>query len=322
MPKYRETPPTLSDGQVVDLLVDNEGKLVVTGFLDDPAARDIALEALNTAQDADEKATEAQDVQARRDFGKWQLIDYLHDDDLAAIRAGDVVSQNEARVTAAIQQMHDAFMVWWSAKSPRSCLPRSNAEALGRPVEAQVVSRLPNMPDTRRWLPCGLSVALRACLDAGTGSTLDRTRIEKLVEIFDWVPHQSTNPVSPVAGPGYPPVSLQIFVSVNIHAFEHEAPCICIWAAPDTEPTIKRIFGTMYLCIFIDRNIRMSADAISHLCPHTLSPFILSTRSWSCLTHTFAPDLHRDHLMHYTMHPPCICTYDTTVVYPCCKSCC
>jgi len=79
-----------------------------------------AVTADNKATAADAKATEAQQVQARRDFGKWQLVDYLHDDDLAAIRAGDVTSQNEIRVTASVQQMHDEFMAWWSAGNYRS----------------------------------------------------------------------------------------------------------------------------------------------------------------------------------------------------------
>lgn len=72
------------------------------------------------ALDADAKATEALAVQARRDFGKWHLTDYLHPDDMAAALAGNVAGQDEIRVTAAIQKMHDDAIDWWLGGGPRT----------------------------------------------------------------------------------------------------------------------------------------------------------------------------------------------------------
>lgn len=72
------------------------------------------------AQDADAKATEAQAVQARRDFARWYLTDYLHPDDMMAALEGDIAGQDEARVTAAIQQMHEDFMLWYSGGNDRT----------------------------------------------------------------------------------------------------------------------------------------------------------------------------------------------------------
>ncbi|SFX47992.1 hypothetical protein SAMN04244548_01190 [Paracoccus pantotrophus] len=72
-----------------------------------------------TATSADAKATEAQAVQARRDFARWYLTDYLHPDDMMAALEGDIAGQDEVRVTAAIQQMHDDFIDWWSAANDR-----------------------------------------------------------------------------------------------------------------------------------------------------------------------------------------------------------
>ena len=69
---------------------------------------------------ADAKAGAAQEVQARRDFAKWQLVDYLHPDDMAAANAADLASQDESRVTAAVQQFHDDVMAWWSAGGGRT----------------------------------------------------------------------------------------------------------------------------------------------------------------------------------------------------------
>lgn len=79
-----------------------------------------AVTADNKATAADAKATEAQQAQARRDYARWELVDYLHPDDMAAALVADTVSQDEFRVTAAIQAFHDAFIDWWSA-SPRRC---------------------------------------------------------------------------------------------------------------------------------------------------------------------------------------------------------
>ncbi|SFY18789.1 hypothetical protein SAMN04244548_03011 [Paracoccus pantotrophus] len=77
-------------------------------------------DATEIAEAAQSAALQVLTKQARRDFGKWQLVDYLHDDDLAAVLAGDVTSQNETRVTASIQRMHDEFMSWWEAGNYRS----------------------------------------------------------------------------------------------------------------------------------------------------------------------------------------------------------
>ena len=76
-------------------------------------------DANSLALSADAKATEAQAVQTRRDFARWYLTDYLHHDDLMAALEGDIASQDEARVTAAIQQMHDDFMLWYSGGNDR-----------------------------------------------------------------------------------------------------------------------------------------------------------------------------------------------------------
>lgn len=77
-----------------------------------------AVTADNKATAADAKATEAQAVQARRDFGKWQLVDYLaiflSPAEYDAVLAGNTASQNEIANTMAVQAMHDDFMTWWN----------------------------------------------------------------------------------------------------------------------------------------------------------------------------------------------------------------
>lgn len=51
----------------------------------DVETADQKAEDAQTAADlADAKATEAQQVQARRDFARWYLTDYLHPDDMMA----------------------------------------------------------------------------------------------------------------------------------------------------------------------------------------------------------------------------------------------
>ncbi len=76
-------------------------------------AADNSVVALDRADQAIAEAESAVATQARRDFGKWHLTDYLHPDDMAAALAGDTASQDESRVTAAIQQMNDDAMEWW-----------------------------------------------------------------------------------------------------------------------------------------------------------------------------------------------------------------
>ncbi|QRZ14725.1 hypothetical protein JWJ88_17320 [Paracoccus methylovorus] len=88
--------------------------------LDSAAVKVAAASAKVTATAADAKATQAQEVQARRDFAVWHLVDYLHPDDMTAALAGDTSGQNEARVTAAVQQFHDDMIAWWSAGSGRT----------------------------------------------------------------------------------------------------------------------------------------------------------------------------------------------------------
>ncbi len=78
-----------------------------------------AVTADNKATAADAKATEAQQVQARRDYARWELVDYLHPDDMAAAFAGDTASQDEARVTERIRLFHDDWMSWWSSTGGR-----------------------------------------------------------------------------------------------------------------------------------------------------------------------------------------------------------
>ncbi|QFG38295.1 hypothetical protein BDE18_0418 [Paracoccus pantotrophus] len=58
----------------------------------------------------------------RRDAGRWDLMDYLHADDRGAALAGSIDAQNETRVTAAIQQMHDDWITYWTAGGIRQAL--------------------------------------------------------------------------------------------------------------------------------------------------------------------------------------------------------
>ncbi|MFN8681698.1 hypothetical protein ACDP63_11225 [Paracoccus sp. P2] len=82
-----------------------------------------AVTADNKATAADAKATEAKQVQARRDFGRWQLVDYLaiflSPAEYDAVLAGDIASQNEIANTMAVQAMHNDFINWWSAANDR-----------------------------------------------------------------------------------------------------------------------------------------------------------------------------------------------------------
>lgn len=48
--------------------------------------------------------------------GVFELSYYLHPQDLAAARDHNISAQDESRVTAAIQRMHDDAMAWWSRK--------------------------------------------------------------------------------------------------------------------------------------------------------------------------------------------------------------
>jgi len=49
----------------------------------------------------------------------FYLIDYLHPDDLALAEAGNTASQNETRVTAAVQAFHDAALGWMMGANNR-----------------------------------------------------------------------------------------------------------------------------------------------------------------------------------------------------------
>ena len=68
--------------------------------------------------DADRAEAAAQSI-TRRDQATYFLSDYLHPTDLAAAVAGNTAGQDAARVTTAVQQMHDDFMEWWVAASGR-----------------------------------------------------------------------------------------------------------------------------------------------------------------------------------------------------------
>lgn len=50
---------------------------------------------------------------ASRSVGTFALEDFLHPQDLAAARQADIDSQDESRVTAAVQAFHDRVMEWW-----------------------------------------------------------------------------------------------------------------------------------------------------------------------------------------------------------------
>ncbi|RDD69218.1 hypothetical protein DVR11_22600 [Paracoccus versutus] len=95
------------------VIIATEAKATADGAVIDAETAQI------TATSADARATEAQQVQARRDFARWELVDYLHSDDMAAAFAGDTASQDEARVTERIRLFHDDWMSWWSASGGR-----------------------------------------------------------------------------------------------------------------------------------------------------------------------------------------------------------
>lgn len=87
-------------------------------------ANDKADIADDKAVSAEAKASAAQQVQARRDSGKWQLIDYLaiflSSAEYDAVLAGDIANQNEIANTMAVRSMHDDFMTWYSAGNYRT----------------------------------------------------------------------------------------------------------------------------------------------------------------------------------------------------------
>lgn len=72
-----------------------------------------------TVWDIEIGALDILDSLAKRVESSYFLTDYLHPTDLAAAVAGDTAGQDVARVTAAVQQMHDDFMEWWGAANGR-----------------------------------------------------------------------------------------------------------------------------------------------------------------------------------------------------------
>lgn len=77
-------------------------------------------DANSLALSADAKAAEAQQVQARRDIGKFYLTDYLDYSDMLFALEGNTAAQDEARVTAAVRAMWDDFIDWVSASPGKS----------------------------------------------------------------------------------------------------------------------------------------------------------------------------------------------------------
>ncbi len=134
------------------------------------------------ALDADAKATEAQQVQARRDFGKWSLTDYLASyltpSEYDAVLAGDIDAQNETMNTAALQAMNDDAMDWWRQGNYRTVcteLPRGATLAINDEFfsqqHADYVWRLPH--GNNRWVINADDVILY--LKNWTGRTAIRT---------------------------------------------------------------------------------------------------------------------------------------------------
>ena len=139
-------------------------------------------EALPIALDADAKATEAQQVQARRDFGKWVLADYLATyltpAEYDSVLRGDIDAQNETMNTAALQAMNDDAMDWWRQGNYRTVcteLPRGATLAINDEFfsqqHADYVWRLPH--GNNRWVINADDVILY--LKNWTGRTAIRT---------------------------------------------------------------------------------------------------------------------------------------------------
>lgn len=71
------------------------------------------------ALDADAKATEAQQVQARRDFSSFDLADYIDDEHRDLIRAGNWQDQDEVYVTSCIRNFNTVWLTWLSGGNSR-----------------------------------------------------------------------------------------------------------------------------------------------------------------------------------------------------------
>lgn len=105
------------------LALDDNVRALAQAFGSDIGEVRQAAEGAGTAaSQADTKASEARadlDKISNREQVTYFLADYLHPSDLAAAVVGDVSGQNASRVTAAVQEMHDDFMAWWSAANGR-----------------------------------------------------------------------------------------------------------------------------------------------------------------------------------------------------------